>query len=35
MEGIGKVEIDERLLIRIWTDKMIDWLRLNVWKWMP
>lgn len=35
MEGIGKVQIDERLLIRIWTDKMIDWLQLALWKWKP
>jgi len=35
MEGIGKINIDERLLIRVWTEKLIDWLQLMLWKWMP
>ena len=35
MHGIAKVEVDERLLIVIWTDRLLDWLRLLVWKWWP
>jgi hypothetical protein len=33
MEGIGKVYVDRRKLIWIWTHEMIDWLRLWVWSW--
>ena len=35
MEGIGKITVDERRLIWIWTYKMIDWLRLSLWQWLP
>ncbi|MBI2875412.1 MAG: HlyD family efflux transporter periplasmic adaptor subunit [Candidatus Tectomicrobia bacterium] len=35
MEGVGKVEIDRRLLIWIWTHQAIDWLRLKLWAWWP
>jgi RND family efflux transporter MFP subunit len=34
MEGVGKVEIDERKLIWIWTHNFVDWVRLSVWKWL-
>ena len=33
MEGVGKVEIDRRRLIWIWTHGLTDWLRLAWWKW--
>jgi len=33
MGGIGKIEIEERRLIWIWTHKLTDWLRLWVWSW--
>jgi len=35
MEGVGKVEIDRRLLIWIWTHQVIDWVRLALWSWLP
>lgn len=35
MEGIAKTQVEERLLIWIWTRKLIDWTRLSLWKWMP
>lgn len=35
MEGVGKVEIDRRLLVWIWTHQLIDWLRLALWSWLP
>ncbi len=35
MSGVAKTDIDERLLIRIWTDKAVDWMRLALWKWLP
>jgi RND family efflux transporter MFP subunit len=35
MEGIGKVKIDRRGLIWVWTHQIIDWLRLKLWTWWP
>jgi RND family efflux transporter MFP subunit len=35
MEGIGKITIDRRKLIWVWTHQMIDWLRLKIWRWWP
>ena len=35
MEGIGKIKIDRRKLIWVWTHDIIDWLRLKLWRWWP
>jgi RND family efflux transporter MFP subunit len=35
MKGVAKTHIDERLLIFIWTEKLVDWVRLQLWKWLP
>ena len=35
MEGAGKIEIDRRPLIWIWTHQIVDWIRLAVWSWLP
>lgn len=35
MKGIAKTYVEERLLIRIWTEKFTDWVRLKIWKWLP
>jgi RND family efflux transporter MFP subunit len=35
MEGIGKISIDRRKLIWIWTHELIDWSRLKLWAWWP
>jgi RND family efflux transporter MFP subunit len=35
MEGIGKIEVEERKLIWIWTHKLTHWLRMWVWSWWP
>jgi len=35
MEGVGKIEIDRRRLVWIWTHQVVDWLRLALWKWLP
>jgi multidrug resistance efflux pump len=35
MEGIGKISVDRRRLIAIWTRDLIDWLRMKVWYWWP
>jgi len=35
MEGVGKIDIDQRLLFWIWTHDIGDWLRLTWWSWTP
>lgn len=35
MEGVGKVYIDRRKLVWIWTHSFTDWVRLWLWSWMP
>ena len=35
MEGIGKIAVDRRLLLWIWTHQAVDWLRLYLWSWLP
>jgi RND family efflux transporter MFP subunit len=35
MEGVGKISIDQRRLIWIWSHELIDWLRLKLWSWWP
>lgn len=35
MEGAGKIEIDRRLVVWIWTHQVVDWVRLTVWTWLP
>jgi len=35
MEGVGKVYIEDRKLVWIWTHTFVDWVRLWVWSWMP
>ena len=35
MRGIAKVYIERRPLIQIWTQPMLDWLRLALWRWTP
>lgn len=34
MEGIAKINIDQRPLISIWFHKLIHWARLQVWYWL-
>lgn len=33
MHGVAKVDVDNRLTIKIWTRELIDWARLTLWKW--
>ena len=33
MEGVGKLYIDERNLMGIWTRELSEWLRLILWRW--
>jgi multidrug resistance efflux pump len=35
MEGVGKIVVDRRLLIWIWTHEAMDWVRLTLWTWLP
>lgn len=35
MEGVGKIRIDRRKLIWVWTHEMVNWLRLQLWRWRP
>jgi RND family efflux transporter MFP subunit len=35
MDGVGKISIDRRKLIWIWTHEAIDWIRLKLWAWLP
>lgn len=35
MEGIGKISVDRRRLISIWTRDTMDWMRMKVWYWWP
>jgi hypothetical protein len=33
MEGIGKINVDERKLVSIWSRGSLEWLRLKLWSW--
>lgn len=35
MEGVGKIEVDRRKLLWIWTHKLTHWFRMWVWSWWP
>ena len=35
MEGVGKVDIEQRKLIWIWTQKITHWMRMFIWSWWP
>jgi len=35
MEGVGKIEVEERKLVWIWTHTLIDWMRLWLWSRLP
>ena len=34
MEGVGKIAVDDRSYLWIWTREMVDWWRLKLWRWM-
>jgi len=33
MEGIGKINVDERNVFAIWTQSLVRWLTLRAWSW--
>ena len=35
MEGAAKIVVDERNLAWIWARRLIDWVRLKSWAWLP
>jgi len=35
MEGVAKVDVAPRLLIWVWTHRLVHWMRLFVWTWLP
>lgn len=35
MEGVGKVDVEERRLLSIWTHRGLRWLKLKLWAWTP
>ncbi|MCH2172090.1 efflux RND transporter periplasmic adaptor subunit [Myxococcota bacterium] len=35
MAGVGKVEIDQRRWLWIWTHDLMNWLRIWTWSWWP
>lgn len=35
MEGVAKIQVDRRSLIWIWTQDIVDWFRLTLWRWWP
>ncbi len=35
MEGIAKIDVGRRRLVWIWTHELLDWLRLQLWSFLP
>ena len=35
MEGVAKIDVEERRLAWIWSRRLIEWLRLKAWAWLP
>jgi RND family efflux transporter MFP subunit len=35
MEGVGKISIDRRKLISIWSRDLVEWVKLTLWNWLP
>lgn len=35
MTGVGKIHVEERRLVWIWTRSFADWMRLKAWSWTP
>ena len=35
MEGVAKIEIEERRLVEIWTRRLVLWARMTLWSWRP
>ena len=35
MIGVGRTQVEERLLFHVWTRRLVDWARLAIWRWWP
>ncbi|MDX2494935.1 MAG: HlyD family efflux transporter periplasmic adaptor subunit [Desulfuromusa sp.] len=35
MEGVTRIEIGEEKILWIWTRRMVEWLRIFTWSWLP
>ncbi|MFN4088238.1 MAG: efflux RND transporter periplasmic adaptor subunit [Alphaproteobacteria bacterium] len=35
MEGVARIDVDERRVVWIWTRTLVDWLRQAAWRWWP
>ena len=35
MQGVAKVDVDERRLVWIWTKRLVLWARMTLWSWWP
>lgn len=35
MEGVGKIHVGRQSYAWIWTHRLTDWLRMQVWTWLP
>ena len=35
MVGIGKIDVERRRVLWIWTHRMLDWIRMWAWSWWP
>lgn len=33
MQGVGRIDVGERRKLAIWTQELVDWLRLSAWRW--
>ena len=34
MEGVGKISVDERRVVWIWTRSLLDWFHRTLWQWV-
>jgi multidrug resistance efflux pump len=34
MQGVARIAIEERRLAWIWTHELVDWLRMQLWRWL-
>lgn len=35
MEGVAKIDVEDRLLVLIWSRGLIDWVKLALWRYWP
>ena len=35
LEGVAKITVGEAPLAWVWSHRLVDWVRLTVWGWLP